>query len=25
MFGFGGAGGHINMSYQLNASVHNTQ
>jgi cytochrome c oxidase subunit 1 len=25
MLGFGGAGGLINMSYQLNASVHNTQ
>jgi cytochrome c oxidase subunit 1 len=25
MLGFGGAGGLINMSYQLNASIHNTQ
>ena len=25
MLGFGGAGGLINMSYQLNATVHNTQ
>jgi cytochrome c oxidase subunit I len=25
MLGFGGAGGIINMSYQLNASIHNTQ
>jgi cytochrome c oxidase subunit 1 len=25
MLGFGGAGGLINMNYQLNASVHNTQ
>jgi cytochrome c oxidase subunit I len=25
MLGFGGAGGIINMSYQLNATVHNTQ
>jgi len=25
MLGFGGAGGIINMSYQLNSSVHNTQ
>ena len=25
MLGFGGAGGLINMSYQLNSSVHNTQ
>jgi cytochrome c oxidase subunit 1 len=25
MLGFGGAGGMINMSYQLNASIHNTQ
>jgi cytochrome c oxidase subunit 1 len=25
LLGFGGAGGLINMSYQLNASVHNTQ
>jgi cytochrome c oxidase subunit 1 len=25
MLGFGGAGGIINMSYQLNAAVHNTQ
>ncbi len=25
MLGFGGAGGLINMSYQLDASIHNTQ
>ena len=25
MLGFGGAGGIINMSYQLNETVHNTQ
>ena len=25
MLGFGGAGGLINMSYQLNATIHNTQ
>ncbi len=25
MLGFGGAGGLVNMSYQLNASIHNTQ
>ncbi len=25
MLGFGGAGGLINMSYQLNSTIHNTQ
>ena len=25
MLGFGGAGGLINMSYQLDATIHNTQ
>ena len=25
MLGFGGAGGIINMSYQLNETIHNTQ
>jgi cytochrome c oxidase subunit 1 len=25
MLGFGGAGGIINMSYQLNGTIHNTQ
>jgi cytochrome c oxidase subunit I len=25
MLGLGGAGGLVNMSYQLNASIHNTQ
>ena len=25
MLGFGGAGGLINMSYQLNETIHNTQ